>query len=81
MRAVGKLCRISHHGVHTAHVRHAQIHQRHIRLVLPEKIDGLLAIRAFGYYAHIGYSIEQSHQALPHHVMVLYHHESDLAHR
>jgi hypothetical protein len=77
IRAAGELLANLGYCFHAAHVGQAQIHQRHVGLMLPEKIEGILAIRSLGDYSHIRHGVEQGHEALPHDVVILHNHDSD----
>ena len=52
--------------------RQAQVDQRNGRLTLAELGDGLHSVRSFAHHFKTVHHVEQRHQSLAHHVMVLH---------
>ena len=63
--------------VHAAHPRQPQVDQGDIGLVLAKLRDGLYAVGGFAHHLQAVCHIQQRHQSLANHVVVLHNQHSD----
>src|SRR5271157_1580712 len=68
---VGKFISNSNERIQTVHLRHLQIHQRNVRMVRPELLDGLATVGGFTYYGHVRLDPNQTGDPFPHEWMVV----------
>ena len=72
MRASGKLAANRAHRVDAAHLRHLQVHQRDVRLMLAEQLDRLTSVGGFRDQFHIRLTRDQRGDAFADDGMIVY---------
>ena len=75
---VGKFISDSNERIEAVHLRHLQVHQRNVRMVRPELLDGLATVGRFTYHHHVRLNANQTRYAVANQCMVVNRKNSNL---
>src|SRR5208337_2430556 len=68
---VGKFISNSNERIEAVHLRHLQVHQRNVRMVRPELLDGLATVGRLTYHHHVRLNANQPRYAIANQCMVV----------
>ena len=75
---VGKFIANRNERIDAVHFRHLQVHQRDIRVVRSELLNGIASVGCLAHQNHIGLNAYQTGDSLPHDWMVVNRKNSNL---